>query len=183
MLSGYDRKDGRKGVRNLIVVAYLVECARHVAERIAALSGRDDVHVIGFSGCAPCEYAERVMTALCTHPNVGAALVVSLGCENFHRDELVEAVRASGREAALVVIQDEGGTEKAIASGLASVERMLKAVDSAKRVPMDVSELVVGTICGGSDAYSGKTANPTVGKVFDRLVDEGRPAFSRSRES
>ena len=173
MLSGYDRKDGRKGVRNLIVVAYLVECARHVAERIAAKCGRDDVHVIGFSGCAPCEYAERVMTALCTHPNVGAALVVSLGCENFHRDELVEAVRASGREAALVVIQDEGGTEKAIASGLARVERMLKAVDSAKRVPMDVSELVVGTICGGSDAYSGKTANPAVGKVFDRLVDEG----------
>ena len=172
-LSGYARKDGRKGIRNLVAVVYLVECARHVAERIAAHYGRDDVHAIGFSGCAPCEYAERVMTALCTHPNVGAALVVSLGCENFHRDELVEAVLASGREAALVVIQDEGGTEKAVASGLGHLSAMMSAIDSAKRVPMDVSELVVGTICGGSDAYSGKTANPAVGRVFDRLVDEG----------
>ena len=172
-LSGYERKDGRKGVRNLIVVAYLVECARHVAERIAAKCGRDDVHVIGFSGCAPNDYAEKVMTRLCTHPNVGAALIVSLGCENFHRDALVESVRASGREAALVVIQDAGGTEKAIAAGLAHVERMAKSVDTVRRVPMDVSELVVGTICGGSDAFSGRTANPAVGMVFDRLVDEG----------
>ena len=172
-LSGDARKDGRKGIRNLMAVVYLVECARHVAERIVALSGRDDVHVIGFSGCAPCAYAERVMTALCTHPNVGAALVVSLGCENFRRDELVEAVRASGREAALVVIQDEGGTEKAVASGLGHLSAMTSRIDSATRVPMDVSELVVGTICGGSDAYSGKTANPAVGRVFDRLVDEG----------
>ena len=172
-LIGCERKDGRKGIRNLIVITYLVECARHVAERIAATCGRDDVHVIGFSGCAPNDYAEKVMTALCTHPNVGAALVVSLGCENFHRNELVEAVRASGREAALVVIQEEGGTEKSIASGLAHLERLAKSVDAARRVPMDVSELVVGTICGGSDAFSGRTANPAVGKVFDRLVDEG----------
>ena len=122
---------------------------------------------------APNDYAEKVMTRLCTHPNVGAALVVSLGCENFHRDALVESVRASGREAALVVIQDAGGTEKAIAAGLAHVERMAKSVDAARRVPMDGSELVVGTICGGSDAFSGRTANPAVGKVFARLVDEG----------
>ena len=172
-LTGYERKDGRKGVRNLIVVAYLVECARHVAEQVAAKCGRDDVHVIGFSGCAPNDYAEKVMTRLCTHPNVGAALVVSLGCENFHRDELVESVRAGGREAALVVIQDEGGTENSIAAGLAHVERLAKSVDAARRVPMGVSERVVGTICGGSDAFSGRTANPAVGKVFDRLVDEG----------
>ena len=173
ILTGYERKDGRKGIRNLIVVTYLVECARHVAERIAATCRRDDVHVIGFSGCAPNDYAEKVMTRLCTHPNIGAALVVSLGCENFHRNELVEAVRASGREAALVVIQDEGGTEKSIAAGFAHLERLAKSVDAARRVPMDVSELVVGTICGGSDAFSGRTANPAVGKVFDRLVDEG----------
>ena len=173
MLTGYERKDGRKGIRNLIAVVYLVECARHVAERIAAKCGRDDVHVIGFSGCAPCAYAEKVMAALCTHPNVGAVLVVSLGCENFSRDELVAAVRESGREAALVVIQEEGGTEKSTAAGLAHIAAFATAIDSARRVPMDVGELVVGTICGGSDVFSGRTANPAVGKVFDRLVDEG----------
>ena len=173
MLTGYERLDGRKGIRNLIAVVYLVECARHVAERIVAKCGRDDVHVIGFSGCAPCAYAEKVMAALCTHPNVGAVLVVSLGCENFSRDALVAAARESGREAALVVIQKEGGTEKAVASGLAHVSAFAKVIDSARRVPMDVGELVVGTICGGSDVFSGRTANPAVGKVFDRLVDEG----------
>jgi len=172
-LAGYPRKDGRKGIRNLIVVTYLVECARHVAERIAVECGRPDVHVIGFSGCAPCAYAEKVMTALCTHPNVGAVLVVSLGCENFSREALVAAIRESGRETALVVIQEEGGTEKSIAAGLAHVAAFAPAIDSATRVPMDASELVIGTVCGGSDAFSGRTANPAVGKVFDRLIDDG----------
>lgn len=172
-LTGYLRKDGRKGIRNIIVVTYLVECARHVAESIAAKCGRDDVHMIGFSGCAPCEYAEKVMTALCTHPNVGAVVVVSLGCENFSREALQNAIRESGREAALIVIQEEGGTEKSVAAGLAHIARFAPVIDSAKRVPMDVSELVVATICGGSDVFSGRTANPAVGKIFDRLVDDG----------
>ena len=71
---GYLRQDGRKGIRNVIVVAYLVECAHHVSRRIVTLANDMDVHLIGFPGCFPNEYAFRMMNAVCTHPNVGGAL-------------------------------------------------------------------------------------------------------------
>ncbi|MEO9959810.1 MAG: UxaA family hydrolase, partial [Nisaea sp.] len=76
---GYPRSDGRKGIRNVFVVAYLVECAHHVARQITLEFRNHDVHLIGFPGCYPNEYAQRMMEALCTHPNVGGALLVSLG--------------------------------------------------------------------------------------------------------
>ena len=83
---GYARPDGRKGIRNRLLVVYLVECARHVAEEIAAPFRRQDVEVLGFPGCYPSAYAERILRQLTTHPNVGGALLVSLGCESFDRD-------------------------------------------------------------------------------------------------
>ena len=88
MLTGYPRADGRKGVRNTLVVAYLVECAHHVAREIAWTYRDRDVHLIGFPGCFPNDYAQRMMEALCTHPNVGAALLISLGCESFNKGRL-----------------------------------------------------------------------------------------------
>src|SRR5580765_7505263 len=96
-MTGYLRSDGRPGIRNVIVVAYLVECAHHVARNIVNSFPNQDVHLIGFSGCAPNEYANRMMQQLCTHPNVGGALLVSLGCENFDKDGLYAAVAGSGR--------------------------------------------------------------------------------------
>ena len=93
---GYLRSDGRKGIRNLVAVAYLVECAHHVAREIAYPT-RDKAHLIGFPGCFPNDYAQTMMERLCTHPNVGAVLLVSLGCESFNRYRLAETIRASGR--------------------------------------------------------------------------------------
>ena len=81
-LQGYPRQDGRKGIRNVVAVAYLVECAHFVAREIAHPS-RDQAHVIGFPGCFPNDYAQQMMEKLCTHPNVGAVLLVSLGCESL----------------------------------------------------------------------------------------------------
>ena len=78
-LSGYLRADGRKGIRNTLIVAYLVECAHHVAREIVLPFRGRDVHVIGFPGCYPNEYSQRMMEALCTHPNVGGALLLGLG--------------------------------------------------------------------------------------------------------
>src|SRR5262249_12947443 len=78
-MRGWLRSDGRKGIRNTIVVAYLVECARHAAESIARPFEDDDVHVIGFPGCYRNQYAYDMMVRLCTHPNVGAVLFCSLG--------------------------------------------------------------------------------------------------------
>lgn len=175
-LTGYPRSDGRKGIRNVAVVAYLVECAHHVARRITEGLG-DDVHLIGFGGCYPNDYSAQMMRALTTHPNVGAVLLVSLGCEGFDRDGLAEHIAASGRPVHTLVIQNNGGTASTTAAGRAWLESVLPDLRSAPRVPMEVSELVVGTICGGSDSTSGLTANPAVGRAFDWLVDEGATAI------
>ncbi len=111
MMRGWLRADGRKGIRNVVAVAYLVECAHHVARKIA--EGTPDAHVIGFPGCFPNPYAQRMMERLCTHPNVGAVCLVSLGCESFDRVALERAVRESGRPVITITIQTSGGTAPA----------------------------------------------------------------------
>jgi altronate hydrolase len=172
-MRGYPRADGRKGIRNTFVVAYLVECAHHVAREIALPFREADVHVIGFPGCYPNPYAEIMMERLCTHPNVGAVLLVSLGCESFNKHRLERQVRDSGRPVETLIIQSTGGTRKSIAAGQAFVAAQRAALDQAPTVPMAVSELVVGTVCGGSDGTSGITGNPAAGRAFDRLVAAG----------
>ena len=167
------RRDGRKGIRNVLVVAYLVECAHHVARAIAERHEGGDVHLIGFPGCYPNDYAQKMMERLCCHPNVGAVLLVSLGCESFARGRLLETVRASGRPASLLVIQDEGGTRSTIERGRSFVEETLPALAAMPTTHMATDELVIGTICGGSDGTSGLTANPAIGRALDRLIAEG----------
>jgi altronate dehydratase large subunit len=172
-LSGYLRGDGRKGLRNVLVVAYLVECAHHVAREIADRYRDRDVHLIGFPGCYPNAYALAMLEKLCTHPNVGAALLVSLGCEGMNKRQLGRTISASGRPVSLLGIQDHGGTRSTITAGRAWIDETLPQLEAAARVPMGVDELTVGTICGGSDATSGLTANPAMGHAFDLLVAAG----------
>ena len=173
MLTGYPRTDGRKGIRNTLVVAYLVECAHHVAREVTLPFRDHDVHLIGFPGCYPNDYAQRMMEALCTHPNVGAALLISLGCESFNKHKLADVVRASGRPVETLVIQGVGGTRKTTQAGQDWIRQTLPALEAADRTPMGVDELVIGTVCGGSDGTSGITGNPAAGLAFDRLVGEG----------
>lgn len=172
-LKGYLRQDGRKGIRNHVAVVYLVECAHHVAREIAQPYREQGVHVLGFSGCYPNDYSQRMLQRLCTHPNVGAVLLVSLGCEGFDRSSLKMAVAASGRPVELIHIQETGGTRKSLEQGREWVAQAL--VDLSKQMPvaMALNELIVGTICGGSDSTSGMTANPAIGLAFDRLVEDG----------
>lgn len=170
VLQGYQRDDGRKGIRNVVVVAYLVECAHHVSRRIVSHFDDLDIHLIGFPGCYPNEYASDMMRAVCTHPNVGAVLLVSLGCESMDRDALRDAVADSGRPVELLVIQESGGTRTTADRGIALVAHMRAQLDRQQPVPMALSELIVGTICGGSDGTSGISANPAVGRCFDKLV-------------
>lgn len=173
MISAWLRDDGRKGIRNVVAVAYLVECAHHVARRIVDKSDDPDVHLIGFPGCYPNSYADKVMKAVATHPNVGGVVIVSLGCESFNREGLAAVVAASGRPVETLVIQQNGGTAATITAGLAAVARIKAIADAGPRAAMAPSELVIGTICGGSDGTSGITANPAVGRAFDRFVAEG----------
>src|SRR5262245_48516096 len=172
-MRGYPRQDGRKGIRNFVVVAYLVECAHHVANFIAQPYQLDGAQLIGFPGCYPSDYAHRMMESMCTHPNGGAVLLVSLGCEEFRRGALLDAVKASGRPAEILVIQDCGGTRATIEEGRAWVGAKLAELNAAETVPVDFTDLVIGTKCGGSDGLSGITINPAVGRAFDRLGDLG----------
>jgi altronate hydrolase len=114
-----------------------------------------------------------MMRQLCTHPNVGAVLLVSLGCENFQRERLLQDIKDSGRPASLIVIQEEGGTRPSIDKGISTVGDMLQQIAAAPQVDIGWSDLMIGTVCGGSDGYSGITANPSVGATFDWLVDHG----------
>jgi altronate hydrolase len=172
-LSGFPRADGRKGIRNVVVVAYLVECAHHVARLIVERFPDQPVHLIGFPGCYPNQYADHMMRRVLTHPNVGAALLVSLGCESFDKNGAAAAVADSGRPVHTITIQEAGGTRSGIADGVEWVGWVLESLARQERVPMDASELVVATICGGSDSTSGITANPAVGIAFDQLIAAG----------
>src|ERR1700756_2586123 len=127
-LQGFLRADGRKGIRNCIVVAYLVECAHHVAREIAGSFRGQPVHLIGFGGCYPNAYADRMLHQLCTHPNVGGVLLLSLGCESFNRYRLADRVASTGRPTSTIVIQQTGGTRKSIEAGKTWVEETLKQI-------------------------------------------------------
>lgn len=177
-IQGFLRDDGRKGIRNVVAVAYLVECAHHVASEVVlefrkAVEQPLGVHLIGFPGCYPNAYAENMMERLLTHPNVGAVLLVSLGCESMNKRHLEQAVQASGRPVHTLTIQEAGGTRGTIAKGIEWVKWALDDMRLQNPVPMALSELVVGTICGGSDGTSGITANPAIGRAFDMLIEQG----------
>jgi len=173
--SAYLRPDGRKGIRNLVLVVYTVECAKHVAHEIAA--GEPDTHVLGFPGCYDNAYAIRLMLALGRHPNVGAVLAVGLGCEYTQPERLAAKIAESGRPADWFFIQQSGGTAESIAKGKATVAKMRDELRATPRCEMSLSEFVVGAECGGSDATSGIAGNPAVGKFYDRLVDAGGTAI------
>jgi len=172
-MNGYLRSDGRKGIRNLTLVVYLVECAHHVAREIAQQFSPQTVQVVGFPGCYPNDYAQSMLEKLCTHPNVGAVLLVSLGCEGFNKLRLKDAIEASGRPVNVLTIQGEGGTRTTINKGVDWVVDALSQIEDVPMFKMEMSEIIVGTICGGSDGTSGLTANPAIGRAFDLLVAEG----------
>jgi len=173
---GYLRADGRKGVRNLVLVIYTVECAQHVAQVIA--QGEPDTHVIGFPGCYDNPYAIRLLLSLARHPNVGAVLVVGLGCEYTRPATISEVVRQAGRPAEWFYIQDVGGTAKGVVHGKAILAQLRDQIGREVAVaPMTLGDLTVGCECGGSDATSGLAGNPVVGAFFDRLVDAGGTAI------
>ena len=174
---GYLRKDGSKGVRNLVLVVHTVMCSRHVAHAIAA--GEEDVQVIGFDGCYDSQYAVRLILSLARHPNVGAVLAVGLGCEYTQPKKIAELAEQSGRPGAAFYIQDVGGTQSSVERGKALIAELRARIDrETERVPMSLKDMTVGAECGGSDGTSGLAGNPVVGRFFDFLVDHGGKAIA-----
>ncbi|WP_320127906.1 UxaA family hydrolase [uncultured Sphaerochaeta sp.] len=174
---GYARKNGSKGIRNKVLVIYTVECSSFVAKEITRLSGSSDVDCIGFGGCTDNEYAVRLLISLIRHPNIGAVLVVGLGCEYVQPQWLSDIAREEGKETSWMFIQEEGGTKPSIELGLQKVREMLIALEDTPRVDMGFGDLVIGGECGGSDYTSGLAGNVVVGRFFDKLVEAGGTAI------
>ncbi|NKY09675.1 UxaA family hydrolase [Cellulomonas hominis] len=214
---GYRRADGRVGTRNYLAILTSVNCSASTAKMIAAEFPSAALaafpHVDGVlplthqSGCGMVPESEggqlllRTLRGYAAHPNIGAVLVLGLGCEMVQPDRL--AVR-SGAEAFLgmpglgapaspapgagdglladvpedtvvriLTIQESGGVRATVRAGVAAVREMLPELERCRREEVDVSELVLGLNCGGSDGYSGITANPALGWASDRLVAYG----------
>lgn len=174
--SGYIRKKGAPGVRNHVAILPTVSCANGVAMAIAG-QVPEAVPLYHSVGCGRAgedhEVHRNTLINLCCHPNVGALLLVSLGCEVLKADELEAAAADAGRPVRKIVIQEEGGSVKSTAKGVAFVRELLNEIGSSEPEQVPFSELTIGLECGGSDAFSGVTANPAVGRMADHMVDLG----------
>lgn len=196
MFQGYRRADGRVGTRNYIAVISSVNCSAHTSreiaraftpERLAAYPNVDGVIALShLSGCANRiggeDYVllQRTLAGMARHPNIGAYIIVGLGCETNQVADLIEnyalADNGSTRQPPNLVIQGSGGIRKTIAAGVAAVEELLPVANAAQRAPQPIGELMLALQCGGSDGWSGVTANPVVGLVADALVRQGGTA-------
>jgi altronate hydrolase len=191
---GFVRADGRVGTRNYLGVISSVNCSatvcRHIARAIDDGVLREFPNVDGVvaithgSGCGMSgsgegiELLRRTLRGYADHPNFAGVLMVGLGCEVNQVAPLVETLNARkpGLFAALT-IQEEGGTREAIDAGVAALRAMLSIADRASRSEVSASHLTVGLQCGGSDGYSGITANPALGAAVDLLVRHGGTAI------
>ncbi len=175
---GYRRRDGRVGVRNHVLVLASVQCANvvvdHIARRLPPLAIATVAHAWGCSQIgADLAQTLRTLEGFALHPNVGAVLLVGLGCETLPTAEIAAKLDAAGIPHAYLVIQEEGGSRPTIERGTAIVKEFLAETSRAKRERVPLAELIVGVECGGSDAWSGITANPAVGAASDLLVQAG----------
>lgn len=191
---GYRRANEQVGTRNYIAVIGTVNCSAHACrqiayrftlERLAPYSNVDGVIALTHTvGCAmrpdglDLEILRRTLAGMARHPNVGAYLMIGLGCETNQIADLAENYGLSngGPTSAAppsLIIQDMGGLRKTVTAGIAAVESMLPQVNDLQRTDEPISELQLALECGGSDGWSGVTANPMVGLVADQVVQQG----------
>ncbi len=180
VFQGYRRPDERVGVRNHVLVVPTVICASVVAERVAAAVAPVATALPHTAGCGQLgpdmHTTHDTLAAYCRHPNVGAVLVIALGCEQVVAQYLADAARQAGKPAQVVAIQAEGGTVRATARATEIARSMAADLERVPRERCDVSSLILSVKCGGSDYTSGLASNPALGRVADRLVDLGGSA-------
>jgi altronate hydrolase len=192
---GYRRADGGVGTRNYIALCATVNCSatviRHIADHCNRSGLLDDypnidgvIALAHGTGCGMASSGEgydtlqRVLWGHATHPNVGAAIFVGLGCEVMQIGRMKSMFGSKGEERFHgLTIQETGGTRKTIAAGIESIKALLPMVNAVERVDVSISELTLGLQCGGSDGFSGITANPALGATTDLLVRHGGTAL------
>lgn len=191
---GYVREDGRVGTRNFVGILSSVNCSATVITRIAAhftperLKDFPNVDgVVAFPQTTGCgmsspsphfDLLRRTLAGYARHPNLAGVLIVGLGCERNQVADLVESqALEQGRLLRTMVMQEVGGTTETIAAGIRAVEAMLPIANSYQRQRVSASHIKVGLECGGSDGFSGITANPALGAAMDILVRHGGTAI------
>ncbi len=174
---GYRRPDGRIGIRNHILILPASACASDTANFIAAqVEGAVSFH--NQQGCSQVgldhAWTMEVLSGYASNPNVYGTVVVSLGCENCQMDLVVSEIeKKTCKPLRKLVIQEAGGTLKAVELGTRLARELAAEASLQQKETFPLSELVIGTECGGSDPTSGMAANPLIGEVCDRIVDAG----------
>ncbi|MFC7399245.1 UxaA family hydrolase [Chelatococcus sp. GCM10030263] len=192
---GYRRANGKVGTRNYIGILTSVNCSATVARYIAIEVERSGmlndypnidgvIPLVHGGGCAldvkgeGYEVLKRTQWGYATNPNMAGVLMVGLGCEGFQIGRWKEAYGVGESDTfRTMTIQEVGGTKKTVVAGVAAVRDMLPIVAQAKRTTVPASELMLALQCGGSDGYSGITANPALGAAADLLVRHGGTAI------
>jgi altronate dehydratase large subunit len=174
---GYRRPDGLVGIRNHVLILPTCACGSEVC-RVVAQQVNGAVHIINNSGCAEVKVNEdmtqTILTGFAANPNIYGTVVIGLGCENVPHDKLLDNIRKKTNKPVVSFgIQEIGGTVKTIDMAVRAARQMVSEASQLKREPCDMSELILGLECGGSDATSGFTANPALGWVSDRLIEMG----------
>lgn len=173
---GYVRPDGQVGCRNHVAVIPSVTCAGDVASAIV----RQVAGTVGYfhhQGCCQLppdlDRVTETLISLGCSPNVGAALIVSLGCEGTDTNRVYESIRATGKPAAVIHIQELGGVSAAIKAGIDAAQELVMEISGLSRQCVDISRAVMSIKCGASDTTSGMASNCVIGYVADKLVDLG----------
>ena len=171
---GYQRENGSYGIRNHVLVMCSVNCASGVVQAIKRALP-EVVPVINNYGCGSggndAAVMIRTLAGIANNPNVAAVLVIGLGCEGLGAERLANSIK--GKPVECLLIQRDGGSAATTKRGIEIGRHFLSLARVQKRVPVPITELVLGLECGGSDAFSGITANPAVGAAADVFIKEG----------
>ena len=176
-ITGYERKDGRFGIRNHVLVLPTVSCVNGVINRISR-EVPEAVCVTHAHGCGRGGPRDRqilfgILSGLVHNPNVGGVVLIGLGCEVSNTKNLLPLLKDARKPVKVFNVQEDGGSLKTAEKGAAAAHRMLAEIRKQKRVPVPWEKLLVSMECGGSDAMSGVTANVAMGSVSDWLVEKG----------
>jgi altronate dehydratase large subunit len=173
---GFKRPDGKVGVRNHVIILPSVVCSSEVCNAIAQ-KVKGVISILHPHGCAQlthdAEQTARTLIGIGRNPNVAAVLVIGLGCEVVDPFMIASKIGGSGKLVKSLVIQEIGGTPKAVKEGIKIVRQMLAYASRFKRERVSMDSLILGVECGGSDACSGLSANPALGITSDLLIKEG----------
>lgn len=175
-LMGYLRENGKYGIRNHVLIVPTSVCASETAVRIANLVP-GAVAIPHQHGCcqigSDMELTQRTLVGFAKNPNVGAVVVVGLGCDGIQAANIAKEIRTTGKHVEVVVIQDCGGTLKAVSKGAEYGAQMARDLSLQKKVEFDMSEIILALECGGSDPTSGLASNPSIGVASNLVIEAG----------